>query len=327
MIKPIVDLFYLSPNPYGGWVTFTAHLMAAFRAVDISPRLFKVRPRSEHKPRKFGYGEDYRNISMDEALCRPNPRLIVAAAKNFHEDTEKLLNAGARLVLHDPTELKNLPDNLDTSRTVVVRLAGLESVPGAVFIQHPYQRMNPTVNSFVDKSVRAVSTSRIDFDKHTDVILDANRLLKVVDVDPIRIYGFENRLYTRFKICPHYPEWEQSKASYPRDRDAAFKILQDAELMVDMSIIKGDGGGTQYTTLEAWDAGAVPVIQQEWLRPDGVMVEGFNCVAVDNAEGLAGVVTCLPSETLERCRENALTILSFHHPKEVGELYQTFMEM
>ena len=37
-----VDLFYLSPNPYGGWVTYTNHLMEAFKAVDVKCTLFKI---------------------------------------------------------------------------------------------------------------------------------------------------------------------------------------------------------------------------------------------------------------------------------------------
>ena len=47
-IKLIVNLFYLSPNPYGGWVTYTSHLMDALRkAGGIHVNLFKVRPKSE----------------------------------------------------------------------------------------------------------------------------------------------------------------------------------------------------------------------------------------------------------------------------------------
>ena len=37
---------------------------------------------------------------------------------------------------------------------------------------------------------------------------------------------------------PKYPEWEQSKAAYPRDKDAAFNLLRRAVFSVDMSAIK-----------------------------------------------------------------------------------------
>ena len=37
-----VDLFYLSPNPYGGWVTFTSHLMEALRVKTLHMLLRRI---------------------------------------------------------------------------------------------------------------------------------------------------------------------------------------------------------------------------------------------------------------------------------------------
>ena len=37
-------------------------------------------------------------------------------------------------------------------------------------------------------------------------------------------------------------------------------ILKDAKYMIDMSIIKGDGGGTQYTFLEAFNQDTVLIL-------------------------------------------------------------------
>jgi len=316
-----VDLFYLSPNPYGGWVTFTAHLVDALKAVGIKPTMYKIRPRSEKKPRPFGYDLHYTNISLQDALRSPNKKLIVAAAKNHADDTAALYDAGAALVVHDPTEIRNLPPL--NGRTVVIRQIGLTYLPTATFIRHPYQR-RPDYEVF-NRTTRAVSTSRIDFDKHTALILDANRL--VPDEAKCKIYGFENRIYTRFKIVPHYPEWEQSKAAYPRNKEAAFKLLCSAQLAVDMSLIKGDGGGTQYTTLEAWDAGAVPVIQRDWLRTGDDMVENQNCFAVGDATQLAALLKDVENTThLDTYRDYGYEQLSLHHPKTIGERYKALLE-
>ena len=117
-----VDLFYLSPNPYGGWVTYTCHLIEALEAVGVKCNLFKIRPKTEKFTRKFGYDKLYRNISMEVALSRKYEKLIVAGAKQFKEQTLKLYKEGdASIVVHDPTELKNLPNPLDSSRCVVIR--------------------------------------------------------------------------------------------------------------------------------------------------------------------------------------------------------------
>lgn len=319
-----VDLFYLSPNPYGGWVTFTSHLMKSLRYAGVLPHLFKVRERSETTLRPFGYSESYRNIDMREALARPYPKLIVAAAKNFRDETVNLWDHGARLVVHDPTELKNLPKTVTTStNTVVIRKAGLEHLPNATFIRHPYVRVqNPEQ---IDRTRHAISVSRVDFDKRTDILLDANRLLP--EEKRISIRGFENRIYTRFKIVPNYPEWKQSIGHFARGEEEAFKLLQQHLFHVDMSEIKGDGGGTQYTFLEAWDAGAINVINWKWCKPDDDMRNDVNCIAVEDAAHLAAVLESKWDEShLSEWQQRGYAQLALHHPKTIGEQYKAFLK-
>ena len=43
-------------------------------------------------------------------------------------------------------------------------------------------------------------------------------------------------------------------------------ILKDAKYMIDMSIIKGDGGGTQYTFLEAIHHNCILILHNEWIE-------------------------------------------------------------
>jgi hypothetical protein len=326
-----VDLIYLSPNPYGGWVTYTSHLMKSLRAVGITPNLFKVRERSERTERPFGYGEKYRNISLDELLYRgrdgrqmDRKMLIVAAAKNFKELTEDLVYDGTGLVVHDPTELKNLPGDVTTSsRVIVVRKTGLEHLPKATFIRHPYVRVaNP---ESVERTKNAISICRVDFDKHTDILLDANRLLP--EDKRISIRGFENRIYTRFKIVPNYPEWQQSIGHFPREEGEAFKLLQQHTFAVDMSEIKGDGGGTQYSFLEAWDAGCINVINRKWLREGDDMQDTVNCLASLNSMHLAGILNMeLHEGDLSRLRNMGYAQLALHHPVKIGNEYKEFIK-
>jgi len=318
-----VDLFYLSPNPYGGWVTFTSHLMEALKEVSIDCELFKIRPKSERKSREFGYSKRYRNISMQEALSRGNVKLIVAGAKQFKEQTQTLYDNGACVVVHDPTELKNLPDNLDYSRCVSIRQIGARTLQGSQFIRHPYKCFS---GHAITPRKKAISTSRIDFDKHTNILLDANRLLK--DEDKIDIRGFENRIFTRFKIVPNYPEWVQSVAQYPRQESCAFEMMTNYTYNVDMTQIKGDGGGTQYTWLEAWNAGCIPIIHENWLldQPDD-MIPDENCIAVSGAENLAKILSCKVDFTAsQNMRQNCLGALAKHAPELIGQQYKDFLE-
>jgi len=315
-----VDLFYLSPNPYGGWVTYTAHLMRCLEANGVEAKLFKIRPNTENRERDFGYGVKYRNISINDATLLGNRKLIVAAAKNFAQEALWLYCSGAGLVVHDPTELKNLP--MLSDNIIVVRRAGLKYIPNATFIRHPYSALP---YDHAPKQHLAVSTCRIDFDKHTDILLDANRLLP--ENKRIHIRGFENRIYTRFKIVPKYPEWEQSKAAYPRTATAAYDLLKQATYAVDMSQIKGDGGGTQYSFLEAMNAGAINIIHASWLRNQDDMVNGENCVAINGPGELASLLDSdIHQDDRARIVNNGLKHLAHHSPEVVGPQYKKFLE-
>lgn len=317
-----VNLYYLSPNPFGGWVTFTYHLVRCLEAVGIKTNLLKVRPRTEEKQRPFGYGLQYRNVSTED--LPKGPSLIVAAAKNFRAETELLLRKGAGLVVHDPTELKNLPSSLPQKRCVVIRKIGNSYLPKATFIRHPYERIGSGKQAdYTQKKKLAVSTSRIDFDKHTEIILDANRLLK--DKHKVKIYGFENRIYSRFKLVPNYPEWEQSKCAYERTENAAYSLLTDYKFSVDMSEIKGDGGGTQYTFLESWDALTIPIINSLWI-PHGNddMKPKKNCLCVVDGRGLADLLKLLLSSEhsyLQELVAHGVAQLRKHTPSKIGQQY------
>lgn len=303
----MINLFYLSGNTTGGWVTFTYHLTRVLDAIGQPWHLFKIGNRTESKDRAFGYDLAYTNIDLDHAMSLPGMNIVVAAAKQFAEPAKALIAAGAHVVLHDPTELRAGLAGVAIEKPWVIRRAVQRQVEGSVFIRHPYVRHERPAK--LPKRRGAVSVSRIDFDKHTEIILDANRLGA-----GIRIHGFENRLYTKFKIIPNYPEWEQSKAAYPRTPAAAFELLLGAKAMVDMSLIKGDGGGTQYTTLEAWDAGATPILHDDWILPKDDMVVDKNCYAAGTGEDLK-IVTRNVAAVPER---DYSWELRRHSPKVVG---------
>lgn len=302
----MINLFYCSNNTTGGWVTFTYHLVKVLEALNESVLLWKIGNNTECKARPFGYGLVYENITIEDAIKRGGHKLIVAAAKQQAEPVKALIAAGAKVVLHDPTELKAGLAGVDIEKPWVIRRAVQRQVPGSVFIRHPYVRHARPAK--LPKRGGAVATSRIDFDKNTTILLDANRLGCKID-----IRGFENRLYTKFKIMPNYPEWKQSVAAYDRhDPAAAFELLLRHNFLVDMSLIKGDGGGTQYTFLEAWDAGALPLIHSGWILPKDDMVPGVNCVtAGTGAEIKKALKSCLDREPMEKA-------LKRHSAKVVG---------
>ena len=86
--------------------------------------------------------------------------------------------------------------------------------------------------------------------------------------------------------------------------------------MADMSLIKGDGGGTQYTTLEAWDAETVPIIHSGWIRRGDEMRDGKNCLVASSGEDLKRVIrnVCRNEELRERIVSGGLKSLKTHSP-------------
>lgn len=275
-----INLLYATKVNLGGWATFTVHLYKLLQAAGHDVRLYRPGNRTELFLRPFaGHGISYQNWDMrhlEDLGC--DYTIIAALGKHYVEDVQALLARGAGIVVHDTAESTN---RMKINKPWVIRKELLKVAPDAVFMRHPYMPHPQEKLLPMTKRTGLIATSRVDFDKNTRMILDANRLGAGVD-----IVGFENRLYTRFKICPDYPEWEQSKGDHPRSGGGSFALLRSARAMVDLTDIKGDGGGTQYTFLEAWDAGAVPIIGRWWLRPKDDMEDRQNCLAVTDAKEL-----------------------------------------
>ena len=70
--------FYLAKAGYGGWVSFTVHLLLVKKHL----RLYKLANKLEANTRPFGYGVRYQNVSP-EAL-NVGKVFIVALDKNYY---------------------------------------------------------------------------------------------------------------------------------------------------------------------------------------------------------------------------------------------------
>jgi hypothetical protein len=274
----MIYVLYATKVNIGGWATFTRHLVDSLVAEGQEVKLVKLGNRAEAFTRPFGPNHAYHNITLDELVpaMRNGAKCIIAAlGKHYIAEAQHLIACGAKVVIHDTAESTV---RMGITNPWCIRKTLAEQFNGT-FIRHPYVRH---VRNATKRGKAILATSRVDFDKNTGMILDANSLGAKIEIT-----GFENRLYTRFKICPDYPEWEQSKGTHPRTGAESFERLQSALAMVDLTDIKGDGGGTQYTFLEAWDAGAVPIIGRWWLRPKDDMKHLENCIAVESAKDLA----------------------------------------
>ena len=168
---------------YGGWVIFTVHLSKKFKY-----NLYKIGKRTEinkngtSRLRNFGYDVTYQNISPQD-ISKLDNILITAIDKNYYDYLEYFPD-NTTIVIHDPTEVKGkscqiLINNLSRFKVVTIRETVKKYLKDtldidSIFLHHPFYEYPKTE---IPKTIN-VSISRLDFDKHTDIILKANNELE-----------------------------------------------------------------------------------------------------------------------------------------------------
>ena len=277
----------------------------------LNPMLFKVGSRTEAKSRSYGRGISYQNVSAEDAvsIARNNRSLIACVDKNFRDVASAIMQHNATVCVHDPTELKGeFKEVAESSRVIVIREKMLEHLPAATFIKHPYRRYPKALNPKREAGT-ACAISRVDFDKNTLMIAQANEHL----AKPVHIYGFRNRLYEHFKIEAECPNWIDNYKGLMPAASLWSGVTTAANYAgcVDLSVIKGDGGGTQYTFLEALDAGTWLVVHSEW-GAEGLLADCSH--AVSSVEELCDVIR----DPTMRKAEAAITLLDEHNAAEVA---------
>lgn len=309
------SILYLAKPTFGGWVSFTAHL-----ALKYNLPLFKISKKTEilkngmAKLRPYGYGVSYQNLSGPDACQLENP-LITAIDKTYYEYLDSFPD-GTSIVIHDPTEVKGkstqkVIDNLRRFKVITIRKTVQRHLKerfdiDSIFLPHPFHEF--TFKK--DKNPgRSVSISRIDFDKHTDIILYANMQLE----NPIDIYGAKNDLYVfhhlKNKLGLNLDKYY--KGQFSKDYELLSEMLKDVKFVVDMSAIKGDGGGSQYTFLEAIYQECALVLNREWVKDlTSEFKHGVNCYIVSNSDELVDLIKSNPNT--KKIVENAKKLLREH---------------
>jgi len=296
--RRVLHLVYAAAPRYGGWCSFTSHLAHVLLALGVTVRLWRVGARHENKMRQWGEGLHYQNTTLDglRAMRGADSVVVSAADADGAQAVAPLVAEGALVVVHDPTELKAdaLVQALRAAprAPVCIRDAVAPHVRAATghtarVLPHPYARAPGLLE--VERDMHAVSMARLDWDKHTDIVVRANAALP--QARRVVLYGAENRLYTHHRLATADPAWrEQYRGAFPRTAHAAARLAARAGFVVDMSAIAGDGGGTQYTFLEAWDAGAVLVVNAAWSQVAGVVSHNGTALAVATPEELVRVL-------------------------------------
>jgi glycosyltransferase involved in cell wall biosynthesis len=218
-------------------------------------------------------------------------------------------------VIHDPSEVTKktspiLLEHLPRFRIITIRKSVQDYLKTrfgfhSEFIIHPFY---PYPFHRSPHPSKAVSISRIDFDKHTDIILEANKQLPANQT--ISIYGAANLQYVFFKLQGlNFHDYYKGK--FDKTFEALNAILEDAKWVVDMSVIKQDGGGSQYSFLEAIHQGCTLVINRRWVEGFKTnFQDGKNCFVVADGQELAELIKRDPNTS--RITNEAKKLLEPH---------------
>jgi glycosyltransferase involved in cell wall biosynthesis len=239
--------FFLSDYMYGGCLTFTVHLLYSLG----KKLVFKISKNHEKRTRDYGYGIEYQKVPLTVFDAVKNP-FITDMYRHF-DRLKKLKRKDVAIVIHDPGELSRYNEpylkywNIITIRksmqSFLQERFGIESR----FLCHPFYPY-PIIDSgqYHVERKEAVSISRVDFQKNIEMMLEANKGAK----KSINIYGWVNKRYASEKLeTISFSKYYQGR--YNKSFSAISIILSNSKFMVDLSSLPMDGGGTQYTFLDA----------------------------------------------------------------------------
>lgn len=321
----MINILHCTPWPLGGATTYVVQLVKTLEVAKVPHRVLRLGKRTENKRREIGnFGVMYQNVAFDDARKAQGPFLL-ASSPTDNEISQQCAHlvevSNGAYVFHDPNEFRIYPHWQFTGtefKVICIREQGLKTMQNGMFIPHPYVRLNPTTPA---KRQLAVSIARTSAVKNSDWILEANQKLSVFK--QVVLKGEVNRMWWNFNVKPKHPEWPYpAEAGFARDYGAAVNICTLYDLMVDLTIFKNDGGGTQYSFLEAMDAGAVPVMTEDWCSYPG-RARDFGFSVADSAAlfKLLKHADKLKPEIQDHREANYTYLASVHNPHTIAAQY------
>jgi len=271
----------------GGISSFNDHLYLQIQALGYSPIIIKPKITrqfyaKEIFPILYLSDEEIVEISQDSMAL-----ITFCSYAENRNLVKRLISMGIPMVIHDPIEY--YPDLLslanEKSGIITIRKRNQQNLAEmgikSTFIPHPY---NPIK---IDNKSRngALICSRLTYGKGIELIVKANQRNSGID-----IYGEINKDFFLDYLSKEISWRKYYKGELDNDHDLKIKILSRYKYAIDMSAIANDGGGTQYTFLEAWNARCLLIINQSWILKDDEMIPGINCLIAKDENDIQKII-------------------------------------
>jgi hypothetical protein len=147
--------------------------------------------------------------------------------------------------------------------------------------------------------------------KHPDMLCQANLTLRAKQ--RIRFLGKETTHFLRMHLMEKYPKIYKPALGFYGSKEAVL-LAEQYQINVDLSDYKGEGGGTQYSFLEAMDAGCINIAHANWLAAKGEMESNYNCYGVQGPITLADCIEDITEASYRKIREGMIETLEAHSP-------------
>jgi glycosyltransferase involved in cell wall biosynthesis len=319
-------IFYLSNYRYGGCTTFTAHLLHILTKRKYVNCLTKAFNKNIGN---FGYGIKYERKPI-KFLDKTKKIFIADMYQNFYL-LRYLNDKEVTIVIHDPHEIfRDNKEFLKNWKVLVIRKSMRAFLKekyniNAEFIYHPFfpykeygglnDHGNKDKNNYNHiSSTRSdiVSISRIAPHKNIDMLLRAN---KKINKNPIKIFGLRDSQYV-FSKLNNLDFNKYYCGMFDKSFREVSKILHKSKFMVDLSEIPNDGGGTQYTFLEAIYNNCAIILNRNWIESVDKKYrdfdEGYNCYAVSNERELIDLINNSANLDTEKVIKNSTKLMHRH---------------
>jgi len=224
------------------------------------------------------------------------------------------------LVIHDHRDIsdKVVPYiknkwKLITIRKTVQEYLNTKYNLDSLFLYHPFYPYPVTSSKTQKEKKGAVSISRISFEKNIDIIIKANNLLR--REDQIKLYGSASRMYVHLFLGGYDGDFNKYYCGiFDKSFSSLSNLLAGVKFVVDLSVLKHDGGGTQYTFLEAIHNDCALILHRKWIENINPKYcdfkEGYNCFLVENEKELADLISEDPDTT--KVVQNAKKLIDRH---------------
>lgn len=342
------QILYLNRyNTITGVVTMQTHLCYLLKQYVIWHGIYQKT--DIHRERDFGFGINKINIGKDFLDYFDKPFITTIMPQYIKKDTEPIENSRgifcndqAIYLQHETGGLKNFKALLSKPEFNYCKYMKFIIPRYATFIKckeiikelgnnqeiecmlHPWYNYpkTKTEEEQEKEKVGSICIGRIDHPKHIDIIYDAND--KLPQEKWIDHYGSKDSGIYAFHTLGIDRLDKYWKGRFPATFEDNTRLLSNKKFLINLTEFNGDGGGTEYSTLEGIYNDCCIILHRNWIRnakntlkdyPDELkqgmeFEEGYNCLCVDNSDELVEIINKNPD--VDNLVKNSKKIIEYH---------------